>query len=82
MSIDSILERLETFSNAKNLHLKCRVFNETLTNIKAFIAHDLYEYKRIPKKEHTYKGSYEIVMIDYQRNEEGIRSLIVTKFLL
>lgn len=82
MSIDSILERLETFSNAKHLHLKCKVFNESLTNIKAFIAHDTYEYKRIPKKHHSYRGSYETVMIDYLRNDEGIRTLQVTKFQL
>jgi hypothetical protein len=80
ISIDAILERLETFSNAKHVHLKCRVFNETLTNIKAFIAHDIYEYNRVSKKEHSYRSSYDIVMIDYLREEEGVRTLRVTKF--
>ena len=80
LSILSILERLKTFENAKYVRLKFKAFREPLRDIKESIAHDVYSYQRIPKNKHSFHSSYEITMVDYERDRQGVKTLSVVKY--
>jgi hypothetical protein len=52
-----------------------------MKGIRQAIPHDVYEYKRVPKNQHLYRKRYEVLMLNYNKNLEGIKTLELTKYL-
>ena len=65
-ALDVILERINQFSNAQEVHLEYRVFNDTLSDIRRLVPHTVYEYTRIGKRENT-TNLRDVIFLDYHR---------------